>query len=102
MASLDEKATLSRHQMSRDVEKRQSQDVMKPFRRADRVLKGPVRQKQVSLSGAVRGLILMIVVIPGIFLLVRNLSGYIFSPDFIIFPDIGHLGTVMLLSLIHI
>ena len=55
---------------------------------ADHVLNGPVRQKRVSLSGAVRGLILMAVVIPGIFLVVRNLSGYTFSPDFIIFS--GH------------
>ena len=38
----------------------------------------------------------MAVVISGIFLMVRNLSGYTFSPDFIIFLDIGHLGTVML------
>jgi hypothetical protein len=32
------------------------------------VLNGPVRQKRVSLSGAVRGSILMAVVISGIFL----------------------------------
>ena len=63
---------------------------------ADHVLNGPVRQKRVSLSGAVRGLILMAVVISGIFLVVKNLSGYTFSPDFIIFLDIGHLGMVML------
>jgi len=63
---------------------------------ADHVLNGPVRQKRVSLSGAVRGLILMAVVISGIFLVVKNLSGYTFSPDSIIFLDIGHLGTVML------
>ena len=59
-------------------------------------LNGPIRQKRVSLSRAVRGLILMAVVISGIFLVVKNLSGYTFSPDFIIFLDIGHLGTVML------
>ncbi len=62
-------------------------------------MNGPVRQKRVNLSGAVRGLILMAVVISGIFLWVRNLSGYTFSPDFIIFLDIGHLGTVMLYSM---
>ena len=63
---------------------------------ADRTLAGSGRQTRVSLSGAVRGLILTAVVISGLFLVLRNLSGYTFSPDFIIFLDLGHLAAVRL------
>ncbi len=63
---------------------------------ADLVLSGPLRQKRLSLSGAVRGLILTVITTTGIFLVIRNLSGVSFAADFIIFMDLSHLGAVML------
>ncbi|MBW1670505.1 MAG: hypothetical protein JRJ43_03160 [Deltaproteobacteria bacterium] len=69
---------------------------MKPFRRADHVLNetGPVKTDKL-VRGRSRPYF-NAMVISGMFLVFRNVSGYNFLPDFIIFPDIGHLSTVML------
>ena len=54
---------------------------------------------KLSVSGYVRGLILLGILASGIFLVIRNLSGSSFSANFIIFLDLAHLGLVMLFLL---
>lgn len=51
--------------------------------------------KSISVSGYFRMIILAGLLITGILLVIRNFSGTIFSPGFIIALDIGHLGLVM-------
>ena len=50
---------------------------------------------QVTASGYVRGTILAGLMVTGIFLVIRNLSGTQFSSVFIVFLDLSHLGLVM-------
>lgn len=56
-----------------------------------------LQKKRIRLtaSGYVRGTILAGILVSGIFLVLRNLSGGRFVPEFIIFLDIAHLGLVM-------
>jgi len=56
-----------------------------------------LQQKRIRLtaSGYVRGAILIGILVSGIFLILRNLSGSRFAPEFIIFLDITHLGLVI-------
>jgi hypothetical protein len=56
-----------------------------------------LQKKRIRLtaSGYVRGTILVGILVSGIFLVLRNLSGGRFVPEFIIFLDIAHLGLVM-------
>ena len=53
------------------------------------------RSIKVTPSGYVRGIILAGLIITGIFLVIRNLTGTQFSSEFIIFLDLSHLGLVM-------
>ena len=55
---------------------------------------------KISVFGYARGLILFGILASGIFLVVRNLAGYKFSANFIVFLDLTHLGLVMLFLLI--
>ena len=57
-------------------------------------------RNKVSAFGYVRGLILFGILASGIFLVIRNLAGYKFSANFIIFLDLAHLGLVILFLLI--
>lgn len=50
---------------------------------------------RITRSGYLRGAILAGLVITGILLVVRNFPGSGFSPGFIIFLDLCHLGLVM-------
>ena len=50
---------------------------------------------RLTASGYVRGTILAGIVVSGLFLVIRNLSGSRFTPEFIIFLDLAHLGLVM-------
>lgn len=56
-----------------------------------------LQQKHLRLtaSGYVRGAILAGIIVSGLFLVIRNLSGSRFTPEFIIFLDLTHLGLVM-------
>ncbi len=56
-----------------------------------------LQKKRIRLtaSGYVRGMILVGILVSGIFLVLRNLTGSRFAPEFIIFLDIAHLGLVM-------
>jgi small-conductance mechanosensitive channel len=51
--------------------------------------------RQMTTSGYVRSALLAGILASGIFLVLRNLAGSNFSPNFIIFLDISHLGLVM-------
>ena len=53
------------------------------------------KQLRLTASGYVRGAILAGIMVSGLFLVVRNLSGSRFAPEFIIFLDLAHLGLVM-------
>jgi len=50
---------------------------------------------RLTLSGYVRGAILVGILASGVFLVIRNLTGSWFEPGFIIFMDLAHLGLVM-------
>ena len=50
---------------------------------------------RLTASGYVRGTILAGIAVSGLFLVIRNLSGSRFAPEFIIFLDLAHLGLVM-------
>jgi hypothetical protein len=50
---------------------------------------------RLTASGYVRGAILAGIMVSGLFLVIRNLSGSSFAPEFIIFLDLTHLGLVM-------
>ena len=50
---------------------------------------------RLTASGYARGAILVGILVSGIFLVFRNLTGSRFAPEFIIFLDIAHLGLVM-------
>ena len=54
------------------------------------------KNSSITLSGYIRGLILFIVVVTGIFLTLKNIPGTWFPPGLIIFLDISHLGFVFL------
>jgi putative Mn2+ efflux pump MntP len=56
-----------------------------------------LQKKRIRLtaSGFVRGAILVGILVSGIFLVLRNLAGSGFTPEFIIFLDLAHLGLVM-------
>ena len=53
------------------------------------------KRKKITTAGYVRGAILAGLVISGVFLVVRNLKGSMFSPGFIIFLDLFHMGLVI-------
>ena len=53
------------------------------------------RRIKVTPSGYIRGTILAGLIVTGIFLVIRNLSGTQFSAGFIVFLDLSHLGLVM-------
>ncbi len=53
------------------------------------------KRKKITTAGYVRGAILTGLVISGVFLVVRNLKGSVFSPGFIIFLDLFHMGLVI-------
>ena len=53
------------------------------------------KSTRLTASGFVRGMILMGILVSGIFLVLRNLAGSRFAPEFIIFLDLAHLGLVM-------
>jgi hypothetical protein len=53
------------------------------------------RNIRLTVSGYARGAILAGILVSGIFLVIRNLTGSRFEPGFIIFLDLAHLGLVM-------
>ena len=56
-----------------------------------------LQKKRIRLtaSGYVRSTILAAILVSGLLLVIRNLTGSRFTPGFIIFLDIAHLGMVM-------
>jgi hypothetical protein len=58
-------------------------------------LLAPRKSRQMTATGYVRSALLAGILVSGIFLVVRNLAGSNFSPEFIIFLDLFHLGLAM-------
>jgi hypothetical protein len=56
--------------------------------------------RRLTASGYIRLVLLAGILVSGGLLVIRNLTGTYFSPDFIIFLDITHLGLVMALLFI--
>ena len=52
---------------------------------------------KITISGYIRGALVVGLVITGILLVIRNLAGSCFQPGFIIFLDLTHLGIVIVL-----
>jgi len=55
---------------------------------------------KITISGFIRGALVSGLVITGILLVIRNLTGSGFPPGFIIFLDLSHLGLVMTLLML--
>ena len=53
------------------------------------------KSRQMTATGYVRTVLLAGILVSGIFLVVRNLAGSNFSPEFIIILDLCHLGLAM-------
>ena len=53
------------------------------------------RSRRLTASGHVRLAVLSAILLSGVLLVIRNLTGSSFTPGFIIFLDISHLGLVM-------
>ncbi len=58
------------------------------------------RDYKLTISGYIRGILLTAIVITGILLVIRNLTGYRFSPSVIMFLDFAHLGLVLIFLMI--
>ena len=58
------------------------------------------RDYKLMISGYIRGILLTAIIITGILLVIRNLTGYWFSPGEIIFLDFAHLGLVLIFLMI--
>jgi len=54
------------------------------------------RRLRISASGYARGGMLAGIVVTGLLMVIRNLSGILFPPGLIIFLNLAHLGLVML------
>lgn len=57
---------------------------------------------KISISGFIRGALVSGLVVTGILLVIRNLSGSGFWPEFIIFLDLSHLGLVVALLMTEV
>jgi hypothetical protein len=53
------------------------------------------KSRQMTATGYVRSVLLAGILVSGVFLVIRNLAGSNFSPGFIIFLDLCHLGLAM-------
>lgn len=52
-------------------------------------------RRQLTPSGIVRAALLGIITVTGLLFVVKNFSIHVFSPEFIVFLDLCHLGSVM-------
>ena len=58
------------------------------------------RRLRVSLYGLIRGGLLLMILVTGIMLVLRNLPGYRFSPEFVVVLDFAHLGLVVVFLMV--
>jgi hypothetical protein len=59
-------------------------------------------RRQLTPSGIVRVALLGMITVTGILFVVKNFSIYVFSPAFIVFLDLCHLGSVMAFLLVSL
>ncbi len=55
---------------------------------------------RISAYGAIRTILLVLILATGILLVYRNLPGYRFSPEFVVALDFSHLGLVVFFLII--
>lgn len=60
------------------------------------------RQRQISISGYLRGALLLGIVLTGILFVIKNFPVFVFSPEFIIALNLSHLGFVMAFLLVNL
>jgi hypothetical protein len=60
------------------------------------------KSRQMTATGYVRSALLAGLLVSGIFLVIRNLAGSNFSPEFIIFLDLCHLGLAMVFLVVSL
>jgi len=55
---------------------------------------------KITISGYIRGMLLTAIIITGILLVIKNLTGYWFSTGAIIFLDFTHIGLVLIFLIV--
>ncbi len=60
------------------------------------------RSRKITITGWIRCILLGVVLVSGVFLVIRNLSGSNLSATFIILLDLSHLGSVMAFLLLSL
>lgn len=60
------------------------------------------RQRKISISGYLRGALLLGIVLTGILFVIKNFPVFVFSPEFIIALNLSHLGFVMAFLLVNL
>ncbi len=60
------------------------------------------RSRKITITGWIRCILLGVILVSGVFLVIRNLSGSNLSATFIILLDLSHLGSVMAFLLLSL
>ncbi|MGD9058611.1 MAG: FeS-binding protein [Desulfobacterales bacterium] len=59
-------------------------------------------QRKITLSGYLRGVLLLGIVLTGVLFVIKNFAVFVFSPEFIIALNLSHLGFVMIFLLVNL
>jgi hypothetical protein len=59
-------------------------------------------QRKITLSGYLRGILLLGIVLTGVLFVIKNFAVFVFSPEFIIALNLSHLGFVMIFLLVNL
>ena len=59
-------------------------------------------QRKITLSGYLRGALLLGIVLTGVCFVIKNFPVFVFSPEFIIALNLSHLGFVMAFLLVNL
>ena len=59
-------------------------------------------QRKITLSGYLRGVLLLGIVLTGVLFVIKNFAVFVFSPEFIIVLNLSHLGFVMIFLLVNL
>ena len=58
--------------------------------------------RKITLSGYLRGILLLGIVLTGVLFVIKNFAVFVFSPEFIIALNLSHLGFVMIFLLVNL
>jgi hypothetical protein len=59
-------------------------------------------QRKITLSGYLRGILLLGIVLTGVLFVIKNFAVFVFSPESIIALNLSHLGFVMIFLLVNL